>query len=345
MKAVAKTQPDIGISIIDVAKPKPKQDEVLVEVKACGICGTDLEIYKWVPSWFHIERSFPLILGHEFSGIISEVGTKVSNFRVGDRVAVEPGVTCGKCTACATGNINICKSRRSLGIDGGNGALAKYVAVPQLNLYRLPSNIPFEEAAYLEVLAIGVHALEVSRIRVGERIVIVGPGPVGLAILIAAKDYGAGGICVIGAREDANTRLSIAEQFGADVLIVNGEDNTEKRIEEFTEGEGVGLAFDASGNIAAMEKIIGMIRPGGQFVAVGVPTTPLMNMDMMRVVMSEISIQGVRARTVSSWSKSIDLLDKVKIASILGPTLPLDEAERGFQKAFSKEALKVVLIP
>ncbi len=202
------------IRVEDVPKPEIRSDEVLVEVKAVGICGSELHAYEGVSK----RRKSPLVMGHEFSGVIAEVGDKVEGFKKGDRVVVDPLSRCGVCEQCTVGRGNVCRNVKLLGLHV-SGAFAEYALAPARNCYKLPDHVSFEEGSVVEPLSVGVHAVNRTPIKLGDTVLVVGAGVIGLMALQAAKAAGAGSIFVT---DVVDYGLRFAERLGADVAIKRG---------------------------------------------------------------------------------------------------------------------------
>ena len=235
MKAVVKYGKGKGlVEIREVPEPKIKEDEVLIEVKAVSVCGSDLHIYHDShPYWP------PMILGHEFSGVIAEVGKEVKGWKVGDRIVTETRTgSCGICYTCQSGFPQVCEQKRAYGI-GINGAYTKYVAGPARLLHRLPENVSFEVGAVIEPTAICVTSiLERSQLQAGESVVVTGPGPIGLISLAIAKSAGAKLVGITGRSSDEGIRFEKARELGADFTINVDQEDPMKKILEMTSGLG-----------------------------------------------------------------------------------------------------------
>ncbi len=244
MKAVVKYGKGKGlVEIREVPEPKIKEDEVLIEVKAVSVCGSDLHIYHDAhPYWP------PVILGHEFSGVIVDVGKGVKGWKIGDRIVSETRTgSCGICYMCQSGFPQVCEQKRPYGI-GVNGAYTKYVAGPARLLHHLPDNVSFEVGAVIEPTAICVTSiLERSRLQAGESVVITGPGPIGLISLAMTKAAGARMVGVTGRSSDEGIRFEKARELGADFIINVDQEDPVKKVLEMTNGLGVDLLIETSG--------------------------------------------------------------------------------------------------
>ncbi|MDP2952871.1 MAG: NAD(P)-dependent alcohol dehydrogenase, partial [Chloroflexota bacterium] len=225
--------------------PLPGPGQVLVRIVAVGICGSDVHFWKDGRIGTRVVER-PMILGHECAGEVVALGEGVAAFQVGDRVALEPGIPCGFCPWCRTGRYNLCPQVRFLAAPPTDGALAEYVAHPAALTYKLPAHLSYEEGALLEPLSVGLHAVERAGVRVGDRVLIAGAGPIGLVNLFAAKAHGASQVYLTDIRPH---RLELACRLGAEAAIDARETpGVQQKMQEFTEGYGVDIALDCSGS-------------------------------------------------------------------------------------------------
>ena len=212
MKAIVKTKPAPGIEVLDVPIPRFQEDEVLVQVEAVGICGSDVHIYEWTSGYEFLEKYFPVTLGHEFAGVVVDGGPETkSRFKPGERVTSETGKICGRCFYCQRGKGVFCELRLQFGRIGleRNGAMARFITVPWSSVHRIPSGVNFEEAAMCEPAGVALGAVGRATIDPGDDVVILGPGPIGLMILQMCKARGAGRVTVLGLKEDELRLLSL----------------------------------------------------------------------------------------------------------------------------------------
>lgn len=344
MKAVVKYGPGKGmIEIQEVPEPKIKEDEVLIEVKAVSVCGSDLHIYHDAhPYWP------PVILGHEFSGVIAEVGQAVKGWKVGDRIVSETRTgSCGTCYVCQSGFPQVCEQKRPYGI-GVNGAYAKYVAGPARLLHRLPDSIPFEVGAVVEPTAICVTSLlERSQLRAGETVVITGPGPIGLISLAVAKSAGARVLAITGTSADEGVRFEKARELGAEVTIVVDREDPVRRILEMTDGLGVDLLIETSGNGRAISQAFEMVRRLGRVCAIGISGKEVVPIPYDRGIFKAIRYDFCFSSSWTAWETTIGLLSKgiLPLEKIITHKLPLEKWEEAFHLLENLQAAKVILIP
>jgi L-iditol 2-dehydrogenase len=344
MIALFKTAKGPGnMALLEAPVPTPRENEVLIEVKAAGICGTDIHIkHDAYPYWP------PVIMGHEFSGVIVEVGREVSGYRVGDRVVAEPHtLACGRCELCRTANIHLCAAKRSPGW-GIHGAFARYLVMPVHLLHRLPDTLTFEEGAVVEPAANVVHdVLERGRVEPNDTVVVLGPGPIGLMSLMAARAVGAGKVIVVGAKEDEEMRLPIAKELGADAVVVAGREDPVQAVMDLTRGRGADLVVEASGSPKAIASTVGMVRRLGRIAAVGLPGGDDIPFPWNAAAWKVCTIIFNLSTGYTSWDRSIGLISakKITVSKIITHVEPLQSWERAFEAIENKRGLKALLIP
>jgi L-iditol 2-dehydrogenase len=344
MKAVVKYGKGKGlVEIREVPEPKMKEDEVLIEVKAVSVCGSDLHIYHDAhPYWP------PVILGHEFSGVIIDVGKEVRGWKVGDRVVTETRTgSCGVCYTCQSGFPQACEQKRPYGI-GINGAYTKYVAGPARLLHRLPDNIPFEVGAVIEPTAICVTSiLERSRLQAGESLVITGPGPIGLISLAIVKAAGAGLVGITGTSSDEGIRFEKARELGADFMIVVDKENPVQKVLEMTNGLGVDILIETSGSGKAIYQAFEMVRRLGRICAIGISGKEEVPIPYDRGIFKALRYDFCFSSSWTAWETTIGLISKgvLPIEKIITHQLPLEKWEEAFRLLENLQAAKVILIP
>ena len=344
MKAVVKYGKGKGlVEIREVPEPKMKEDEVLIEVKAVSVCGSDLHIYHDAhPYWP------PVILGHEFSGVITEVGKEVKGWKIGDRIVSETRTgSCGICYMCQSGFPQVCEQKRPYGI-GINGAYTKYVAGPARLLHRLPDNIPFEVGAVIEPTAICVTSiLERSRLQAGESLVITGPGPIGLISLAIVKAAGAGLVGITGTSSDEGIRFEKARELGADFMIVVDKENPVQKVLEMTNGLGVDILIETSGSGKAIYQAFEMVRRLGRICAIGISGKEEVPIPYDRGIFKALRYDFCFSSSWTAWETTIGLISKgvLPIGKIITHQLPLEKWEEAFCLLENLQAAKVILIP
>ncbi len=344
MKALVKTAKGVGnIELRDVPEPTMAPDQVMLEIKATGICGTDIHIlHDAFPYWP------PVIMGHEFAGEIIAVGDQVEGWQVGDRVVGEPHtLACGKCYLCRTGNIQICPEKRSPGW-GIDGAFTKYLPYPPHLLHRIPDTMTYEEAALVEPTAnIVTDVLERAKVEPEDFVVVLGPGPIGLTAAMAARAEGARAVMLVGVEADEPLRLKTARELGIDhVVNLQQEDPVEKCL-ELTDGRGADLLVECSGAPPAIASTPQYIRKLGRICAVGLTGKRPVEFDWDAAQAKVCTIIFNMSTFYTSWDRAISMIasGKINAKAITTHILPLERWQEGFDAIENMEALKVVLIP
>lgn len=332
-----------NMSLLEVAVPKPRSNEVLIEVKAAGICGTDIHIkHDKFPYWP------PVIMGHEFSGIIVETGSDVIDYKAGDRVVAEPHTqACGKCELCRTGHIQLCAAKRSPGW-GINGAFARYITMPEHLLHRIPDSMTYQEGALVEPSANVVQdVLERGRVEPNDFVVVIGPGPIGLLSVMAAKAAGARAVALVGTHMDEEIRLSLGREVGADAIIIVDRENVVERVMELTNNQGADLVVEATGAPAAIATLPHLVRRLGRITAIGMTGGRDVNFPWDTAIWKVCTIIFNLSTGYTSWEKSIGLIASKKMDAkrIITDVTPLDEWETTFEKIEKMQAVKAILIP
>lgn len=344
MLALVKTTQGPGnMELRDVPVPEISPDEVLIQVRACGICGSDIKIYDdqhpYVP---------PVVVGHEFSGEIVEVGSRVGDWRVGDRVVSEQHVgACGHCRQCLTGNAFACTSKRAPGYFT-DGAFTEMIKVPAWLLHRIPDQISFIEAAFTEPSAVAVHGvLERTGIASEDSVLILGCGPIGLAAAKMAQLAGAAQVIITGLEQDEKVRLSKARELGIEQVVNVSQTDLNQYIEELTDGKGVDVVIELSGAVAAIEQAFTLARHLGRVGIIGQPPTDAVSIPYRHAMFRALVVSFSYSSKFTSWEKALSMFarEAIKPAEFITHTLPLAEWERGFQLVRSGEAVKVVLVP
>jgi len=320
------------IAIEEVKKPVLLDDNVLIRVKYASICGTDQHIFK---GEFHPRTKLPFIPGHEFAGVIEEVGKNVKNLVPGEKATVDPIIWCGKCAACKVGHYPACTSLKLLGIDL-DGGFAEYVSAPSHMVFKVPAHISDEYAALVEILSIGFHASARAGLEKHDDILIVGSGKVGNSILHAARTITDGRIILADILDE---RLAIASSAFPDIITINiTRTDPIAFIKELTDGKGVDIAFEAvghevpvAGKFNPVRTCINAIKGGGKVCVLGLSDHPA-EILMKELIWKEARIISSRV-SHGEFSKAIDALDK----GILDPdkmitgVLNLEDAQRGFE--------------
>jgi len=333
-----------NLSLQDLPQPVPGPDDVLVQVAACGICGSDVHGYDGSTG----RRIPPIVMGHEAAGIVAALGSAVRKFAVGDRVTFDSTVYCGACDFCRKGEVNLCDNRQVVGVSCGEysraGAFAEYVAVPERILYPLPPELSFAEAAMLEAVSVALHGVHVSEVQGGETALIIGAGMIGLLLLQAAR--AAGCSCVFVADIDA-TRLKLATNLGADQTLQLSGAELLSEILRLTEGRGVDLVLEAVGRNETVGSAIDCVRKGGTVTLVG-NITPQVTIHLQKVVSRQIRLQGSCASS-GEYPEAMQLIAEgaIKVGPLITAVAPLTDGPEWFQRLYAREPnlMKIVLDP
>jgi len=291
------------ISLHQVKVPQPRADQALVRIKACGVCGSDVHYYTHGRISDFVVRK-PLILGHEAAGTVVAVGASVQNVHVGDRVAIEAGVTCDRCEFCRSGRYNLCPDVVFLATPPVDGAFVQYLAHPADWLHKLPDEVSFEEGAMLEPLNVGLYAAKLARVEPGHTVAVLGSGPIGLMALQAARAFGATTLIAV---DIVPSRLHFARKLGAKHVINAKEDDPVAAIYDLTGGRGADVVFEASGAVAATQQSVAIVRRGGAIALIGLGTADSFEMPMMAVIAKEVRLTG-QFRYANLYPAAIELV-------------------------------------
>jgi L-iditol 2-dehydrogenase len=331
------------MEVREVKDPSPGPGQVKIEVKAAGICGSDIHILH---SDIAIPVNPPVVTGHEFSGVITEIGDGVTTCSVGDRVTSETAFEyCGVCHNCKTGRYNLCDNRLTLGY-WFNGAFAKYTIVPEGRIHKLADHVSFEEGAMLEPTACVAHAvMDLASIQAGNTVLVSGPGAVGLIAVQIARAHGAH-VIVSGTDVDAERLKMAQEDFGADDVIDVTKENLLERVSDITDGVGVDVVLECSGSGRATAAGIEAVKKQGQFVQIGLAGVPF-SIDFERICFKEIRVTGSLGSVWTSWKHAIRLLEsgQIQLKKLASHSYPLDQWEKAFEVFEKKEGLKVLIKP
>jgi len=334
------------IRIGEAPTPEIGPDEDLLESKAAGICGTDHHIYL---GEFEARVSYPAIQGHEFGGVIAEVGENVQNYKPGDRVVIDPIVSCYNCPACLTGHFNACSTLKLLGVDL-DGGYGQYVAVPVDRIFPLPDDVPMNHAPMVEMYALGHHILQRGQVQPGETVILLGAGKLGLSILDVLCHSVSPGVTIV--TDLLPFRLETAQKLGADVALNLNEVDPVERVLELTDGVGVDCVIEAVGHYhlpkgqeAPLAQAVKMIRNGGRVVTTGLGEQ-LSAVHFKTLVLKEAKIIASRV-TCGEFPRAIQMMSR----GLLHPDLlitdiqPLDDITTAFEQVDREdpETIKVVL--
>jgi len=343
MQALVKTQKGKGfLELRDVPEPKTQPGEVKIEIAACGICGTDVHVlHDEYPYWP------PVILGHEFTGTIVEVGPQCRSAKLGERVVAEPHTkACGVCPLCRTGNIQICPEKRSpgWGIDGG---MTRYICYPEKLLHRIPDEMTFDQAAMVEPTANTVtDVIERARIAAGDFAVVIGPGPIGLLAAMVARAAGARQVVVIGTPGDTALRLPKARELGFTAINL-GETNSVEAVMDMTGGLGADLVIECSGSPRAIPGTIDLVRKRGTICAIGLTGKRNVELPWDKFSSKVVDLLFNMSTSYTSWDRTIALISQglVPAEKLITHRVPLAQWQEAFDAIEKLQALKALIIP
>jgi L-iditol 2-dehydrogenase len=332
------------LEMTSVDEPHLGPKDVLVAVRACGICGSDVHGYDGASG----RRIPPIVMGHEAAGVIVKTGGDVRNYKPGDAITFDSTVFCGKCPACKQGQVNLCTERRVLGVSCGDyrqhGAFADYVAVPEHILFPLPEGMPFEHAAMAEPVAIALHAVSRIPIHTGDSAVVVGAGMIGLLVLQALKLAGCTEVIAV---DIDDAKLKVAAELGATATLNSAQVDAAAAIIERTNGAGVDVAMEVVGNASALATAVNCIRRGGHVGLVG-NVSPSVPFPLQTVVTREITLAGSCA-SAGEYPRAIELIASgaIRVAPLITAIAPLAEGPQWFEKLYAREpnVMKVILRP
>jgi L-iditol 2-dehydrogenase len=318
--------------------------EVLIQVAACGICGSDVHGYDGSSG----RRIPPIVMGHEAAGIISSVGSEVVALSPGDRVTFDSTIYCDQCEFCIRGQVNLCENRQVAGVSCGDyrraGAFAEYIAVPAYIVYKLPPEMPFAHAAMLEAVSVALHAVKLSGIQPGDNALIIGAGMIGLLTLQAAALAGCSRVIVA---DVDPTRLQLASALGASHTLLASGTELVAEILCFTAGRGVDVALEAVGRSETVAAAIDSTRKGGTVTLIG-NIDPQVSIPLQTVVTRQIRLQGSCA-SAGEYPEAIQLVSsgKIQVAPLISAIAPLEDGQQWFDRLHAREPnlMKVILDP
>ena len=343
MQALRKVAPGQGLSLEEVPDPHPTSTDVIVEVEAASVCGTDLHIHLW-DGWAAGRIDPPVTLGHEFAGTVVEVGTDVRHVSVGDFVSAESHITCGACVACRTGNGHMCEQTRILGVDR-DGAFARYVAVPESVIWKTDrTKLPPEIATLQEPFGNAVFATSEQDLS-GRTVAVLGCGPVGLFTIAIARASGAARIL---ASDLHPYRLGLARTMGADATVDASEvADVAGWYAEETRGHGVDVVFEMSGSPIAISDAVAIARYGGRVILFGIPSRRV-EVDVAAAIFKNLTVQAVSGRRIfATWYRTRWLLESgaVDLRPLITHEYSLEDWEQVFAKLEAGEACKIIVYP
>ncbi|WP_446901681.1 zinc-dependent alcohol dehydrogenase [Burkholderia sp. YIM B11467] len=342
MKALQKTAPAFGLEWRDVPSPTiDAADDVIVEVGAAGVCGSDLHIYDWSGGYDFVTPAMPVTIGHEFAGVVVAHGRDARTLPLGQRVVVIPSVECNVCRHCAAGRPDDCQDRRGIGMLR-DGAFTKFVKVPARNCLPLPDGFDLSIAALCEPLSIALSAVETGDTRAGDKVLVLGPGSIGQAIALLTEQRGAQ---VVVAGYDDEQRLAGMRALGIE-RTVDLKRQSPRDAAALVGTDAFDIVIDAAGVQSAVDSGLSVLRASGVMVLCGIHANGV-TFDGARFVRMRHQIRGTYRATRRTWRNVVDFViaNEARLARLISHRLPLSEALMSFELAKSKVSGKIVLIP
>ncbi|MGV3624397.1 MAG: L-threonine 3-dehydrogenase [Archangium sp.] len=338
MRALVKAKREPGLWMEDVPKPEVGHNDVLIKVQKTGICGTDVHIYNW-DEWSQRTIKTPMHIGHEFMGVVAEIGSEVTGFKIGDRVSGEGHITCGNCRNCRAGKRHLCRNTVGLGVNR-NGCFAEYVAIPAFNVFPIPAGIPDEIAAFFDPLGNAVHTA-LSFDLVGEDVLITGAGPIGVMAAAIARHVGARHVVLTDVNE---YRLDLGKKLGATRVVNVAKEDLKSVMNEIGMTEGFDVGLEMSGNGAAFKQMFSTMNHGGRVAILGIPTTEIA-VDWNQVIFKGLVLKGVYGREMfETWYKMRSMLQSgLDVSAAVTHRFPAAQFKEGFEVMRTGQSGKVVL--
>jgi L-iditol 2-dehydrogenase len=332
------------LRIEEVAVPTCGPDDALVRVHACGICASDVHYYEYGAIGRYVVEA-PMILGHEAAGEVISVGARVTSLSVGTRVAIEPGVTCGRCRYCKQGRYNLCAQVVFYATPPVHGALAEYAVIRADFAHPIPDAVTYAQAALVEPISVGIHAARLTGVQPGSTVVVLGGGPIGLLAAVAARQAGAAQVVLT---DIFPKRLEVARQLGATAAVDVRTQDVRTVVDGLTDGEGADAALDTTGNRAVLESVPDLMRRGGTVAVIGLPPDDAVTYRMNTVVDKELAIRGV-FRYANTYPAGIQLVasQRYPLEAVITHCLPLAESPHAFELLVEHkdQAIKVMIEP
>jgi len=321
----------------EIKVPAPKQGEVLVKIKAVGICGSDVHYYETGRIGDFVVKK-PLILGHESAGEIVEIGKDVKDLKIGDRVALEPGVPCRKCKFCKLGRYNLCPNMKFMATPPIDGAFTEYITHPADFCFKLPSSISYEEGAMFEPLSVGLWAAEKADLRPEDKVAILGAGTIGIMTLQSVLVSGVTDVTVF---DLIHFRLNVAQRLGAKLIVDSKKENAFKEYKDRFD-----IVFETAGSEITTHNTVNLVNRGGKIVLVGMPPQDEVALNINRMISKEIKISTV-FRYANMYPRALSLVSegKIKLKSLISKHFKLSELQRAFKYVVDNrsETLKIII--
>lgn len=343
MQALRKLSTEFGLKVVDVPEPHtPQPDEIQLRIASTGICGSDLHVYEWTPGYEFMTDRLPVTIGHEFAGTVIQVGSDVTEYETGDRVTAWPTTACGDCFHCNRGRPQDCQSREVIGlhVDGG---FAARVNVPAKNCFRLPDDLDLDVAALCEPLAIAENALDVGECGEGDALVVLGPGPIGLALAWLAQYRGCSPVLLVGMNDDS--RLRLARDMGIAHCVDLRDEDLDMAVTRVF-GRKVDRVIEATGATQSVTDGLSNLRSSGILVVAGIHSAAV-EIDLTPFVRDKKQIRAAHDTNFNAWPRVIDVLSKNAdiFARMITHSVGLADALDGFERARRKDAMKILVHP
>lgn len=338
MKVLAKLKPEEGIWMSETDKPEVGYNDILIKIKKTAICGTDVHIYNW-DEWSQNTVPVGMTVGHEYVGVVAEMGEGVRGFSVGDRVSGEGHITCGHCRNCRAGRRHLCRNTMGVGVNRA-GAFAEYLAIPADNAFKLPDEVSDDMAAIFDPFGNAVHTA-LSFDLVGEDVLITGAGPIGMMAAAVAKHAGARHVVIT----DINDyRLELAKTMGATRIVNSTHENLQDVMQELGMSEGFDVGLEMSGVPVAFNGLLKAMNHGGKVALLGIPPSD-MTIDWNEVIFKGLVIKGIYGREMfETWYKMAALIQSgLDLSPMITHTMPVAEFQQGFDIMRSGKSGKVIL--
>ncbi|HWE23541.1 MAG TPA: L-threonine 3-dehydrogenase [Myxococcales bacterium] len=338
MKALVKAERKPGLRLSDVPVPELGPNDLLIKVRKAAICGTDIHIFNW-DAWSQKTIPVPMVIGHEFTGEVAAIGSAVTGFEKGERVSAEGHITCGHCRNCRAGKRHLCRNAVGIGVQRP-GCFAEYIAVPAVNVFRVPREIPDEIAAFFDPLGNAVHTA-LSFDLVGEDVLITGAGPIGVMAAAIARHVGARHVVVTDVNE---YRLGLARKLGASRAINISQTSIEAVMKDLGMSEGFDVGMEMSGNASALRGLLAAMNHGGRVALLGIPTGEV-GLDMTQVIFKGLILKGIYGREMfESWYKMTAMLTSgLDVSPVLTHRFAVEDWLKAFETMRTGQSGKVVL--
>lgn len=338
MKSLAKLYPEKGIWMTDSAMPEVGHNDLLIKIKKTAICGTDMHIYHW-DEWSQQTIPVPMVVGHEYVGIVVDMGQEVRGFKKGDRVSGEGHLTCGHCRNCRAGRRHLCRNTEGVGVNRA-GAFAEYLVIPSFNAFKIPDNISDDLASIFDPFGNAVHTA-LSFDLVGEDVLITGAGPIGIMAAAVARHAGARHVVIT----DINDyRLDLARKMGASHAVNVSNQDLGDVMKELGMTEGFDVGMEMSGVPVALRDMLAKMNNGGKVAMLGIPPKDV-SIDWNEVIFKGLTIKGIYGREMfETWYKMASLIQSgLDLTPIITHQFNVDDFQQGFEKMGSGQSGKVIL--